>query len=385
MAKNCFFMVLFLSLCGLSNYADAAASTNTCWYDMKKSTKQLPNNKDRSKAMERYNSCNANHIREFIKETKKVGPNCGNLYKHLMHTDIFWMTRELMKIVDNTLSRYNQNKTIREYVRTELHEHCEISRPRSLFLDPFQDDIADIDQVKNLEKLGYDHMFNDFNALILNLSPCMSYVDERYIHNLDPLIIRYNDLYSRRDKYTKLLDFFEEVEKMRGRPNASLLYQSLYNFIDNAKYSKDPIRNYYTNNCEGYRNIQAQENKSLFGTFLKIQQEIFFTNIDSIHNSPPGYFPGHLPVFYSHMVSLGERSKFNLLNRPGIKPPEMINCDNLKNIFNSIPAAMKPSPYSLCNTKKCLAESSREETIWIFLDKLKQILNDKTSYNCGIK
>jgi hypothetical protein len=377
-------MVLFFSLCGYpSNYANAA-TTNTCWYDMKRSKETLNNPQARSTAIEEYNECNANHIREFINETKKKKPNCGNLYKHLMRTDIFWMTRSFMKNVDDNLSKYNKNKTIREYVRNELHRHCVISFSSDFLISKFKEEIQNLSKNNNPEKLGYDHMFNDFNALILNLSPCMSYADKRYTHNPNPSVIRYDNIYLTSYKFSNFILFFRKVEKIK-EPNASLLYQSLYNFIDNAKYSNVSIESYYTNACEKYQNIQKQENKSLFGAFLKIQQEIFFIDTQGIYtrvNYPPGYFPGHLPVFYSHMVSLSERSKSNLLNRPNIKPPKMINCKKLITIFNGI---QKQRPYSLCNTKKCLAESSREETIWIFLSKLKQILNDTTSYNCGIK
>jgi hypothetical protein len=352
---------------------------------MKRSDKALNNDKVKSEAMIKYNSCNANHIREFIKETEKPTPICKNLYKHLMRTDIFWMTRAFMTRIHYKIKKHNKKKTIREYVRTELYRHCPVNLGAQFVR--YNDEYFKTYITNNNSEpqdFAYYNMINNSNALMLNLSPCMAYIPSPQLP-----IIRYLNIDNSfsnvlNEGYSRLFELFY-ISKNAQTGISPLIYQSLYNFVDNPNYSNSNINSYYAQKCLSKTQIQKEENKSLFSKLLAVQKEFFFDDIPqndtTLYNYPPGYFPGHLPVFYSHMVSLSERSKSKLLNRPGIKPPEMINCDNLITIFNGM---QKQSPYTRCNTEKCLAEFSREETIWIFLDKLKQILNDKTSYNCDI-
>jgi hypothetical protein len=323
-----------------------------------------------------------------------------------MYVDVFWMTRTFMSSVSRfdqhnqlKLKPYNKNKTVREYVadRISEYENCVSSKGsiESMHLRADSDDTINryINETTSLHEYAYDPMLYDPNALMLHLSPCME-----YYRNSTSSILYENLVSIDRDgnpmdpQYKQLFGFFKHLSKNQKnykyspelRAKYRILFQSLYSFIDRKLYGDDLTGdNYYSNYkkyCQQSGIKKTTTDDKLFKKLFELEQEIFFDffNEKLIPTYPANYTPG----FYSHMVSLNERSQSKLLTRLGIKPPNIINCGKLKEIYKDIQIT---SPYSSCKDEECLAESSREQTTWEFLRQLKLIFNDKNSYNCGIK
>jgi hypothetical protein len=391
MTKGYVLFVLLLNafVCRLGNAAAASTEdANTCWYNMKTSTVSFSNDAARKKSIVKYDECNKKHIKNFQNLIKNKSlsfhEKCDTLYKHIMKTDIYWITRKFVGDVltnKDGIQSYQKFQTVKEYIVSQLFEVCQ--------------QIYKIDLPSNPENIGeiYNQLLRDPYALMIDLSPCMEYEISDAFNTQPPISKRYQR-YSY--FYVKTLGSYganptinDTYEYLFGHLNTlnpqNINYQSLYNFLDHSPLWNANWDN-YNEKC-----IINESSIALYSKLQKIEKKVFYpksrlffiqNKVDSAFLLP--YPLEYNPGFYPYMVSLHERSKEKYLTRLGIESPERIKtkCVDIREIYRDI---QKKQPYDYCKDEKCLAEASRQQTIWIFLRKIKQVLNDKKSYNCQIK